>query len=189
VVFDSNPGFQPFGYAGGIYDDATGLVRFGARDYDAETGRWLSKDPVGFKGGLNLYGYADNDPINHMDLSGTDVEIVVLDRLHTAVKVSDPKGGDPYYIDLSPKTGLEAVVSLSFSPVRGKITISQKKPGLFELPIPGTKVRQSRIIDKAVLDRARVFQGQFRSGQRFYQILNIGGGENCHGFSTSFFDE
>lgn len=34
-----NPGFQPFGFAGGLYDDDTGLVRFGARDYDAYSGR------------------------------------------------------------------------------------------------------------------------------------------------------
>jgi len=39
VIFDSNSGFQPFGFAGGIYDVDTGLVRFGARDYDAQTGR------------------------------------------------------------------------------------------------------------------------------------------------------
>jgi RHS repeat-associated protein len=41
---DSNPGFQPFGFAGGLFDSASGLVRFGARDYDAETGRWVSKE-------------------------------------------------------------------------------------------------------------------------------------------------
>jgi uncharacterized protein RhaS with RHS repeats len=34
VTRDTNPGFQPFGYAGGIYDRDTGLVRFGARDYN-----------------------------------------------------------------------------------------------------------------------------------------------------------
>lgn len=39
VTLDTNPGFQPFGFAGGIYDRDTGLVRFGARDYDAQTGR------------------------------------------------------------------------------------------------------------------------------------------------------
>jgi RHS repeat-associated protein len=70
VVFDSNPGFQPFGYAGGIYDDATGLVRFGARDFDAEIGRWLSKDPIGFKDGYNLFVYVRNDPINSIDIEG-----------------------------------------------------------------------------------------------------------------------
>ena len=37
---DTNPGFQPFGYAGGFYDADTSLVRFGARDYDSATGRW-----------------------------------------------------------------------------------------------------------------------------------------------------
>jgi len=71
VLSDSNPGFQPFGFAGGIYDFETGLVRFGARDYDEETGKWLSKDPISFNGGdPNLYGYVLNDPINKIDISG-----------------------------------------------------------------------------------------------------------------------
>jgi RHS repeat-associated protein len=32
-----------------------GLVRFGARDYDASTGRWTAKDPIRFDGGYNLF--------------------------------------------------------------------------------------------------------------------------------------
>jgi RHS repeat-associated protein len=70
VILDTNPGFQPFGFAGGIYDLDTGLVRFGARDYDAEIGRWTTKDPIGFGGGINFYTYVENDPINYVDLSG-----------------------------------------------------------------------------------------------------------------------
>ena len=70
VAFDSNPGFQPFGYAGGLYDPDTGLTRFGLRDFDPGTGRWLSKDPIGFAGGLNLYVYCHNDPINYIDIFG-----------------------------------------------------------------------------------------------------------------------
>ena len=50
VLSDSQPGLQPFGFAGGLYDGATGLVRFGARDYDAEVGWCFSEDPVGFEG-------------------------------------------------------------------------------------------------------------------------------------------
>jgi hypothetical protein len=38
VLNDTNPGFQPFGFAGGLYDTDTGLVRFGARDYDPVNG-------------------------------------------------------------------------------------------------------------------------------------------------------
>jgi len=70
VTADTNPGFQPFGFAGGIWDRGTGLVRFGARDYDASTGRWTSKDSTRFRGGLNLYVYGNNDPVNQIDSDG-----------------------------------------------------------------------------------------------------------------------
>jgi hypothetical protein len=48
----------------------TGLVRFGARDYDPETGAFITPDPSGFAGGLNLYQYAAGDPINLVDITG-----------------------------------------------------------------------------------------------------------------------
>ena len=71
VLLDTNPGFQPFGFAGGLYDPDTGLVRFGARDYDPELGRWTNRDPVLFLGGdTNLYAYVRNDPVNLVDTSG-----------------------------------------------------------------------------------------------------------------------
>jgi len=71
VLSDTNPGFQPFGFAGGIYDQDTGLVRSGARDYEPETGRWTAKDPILFAGGdTNLYGYTLGDPVNFVDPAG-----------------------------------------------------------------------------------------------------------------------
>ncbi|MEE8574154.1 MAG: RHS repeat-associated core domain-containing protein, partial [Thermodesulfobacteriota bacterium] len=71
VTLDTNPGFQPFGFAGGIYDLDTKLTRFGARDYDAYSGRWTAKDPINFAGGdTNLYGYVLNDPVNFVDPNG-----------------------------------------------------------------------------------------------------------------------
>ncbi|WP_374035507.1 RHS repeat domain-containing protein [Bdellovibrio bacteriovorus] len=64
--------FIPFGFAGGLFDPDTGLVRFGARDYDPEIGRWTSKDPILFAGlQTNLYGYTFNDPVNFIDPTGT----------------------------------------------------------------------------------------------------------------------
>jgi len=68
----------PFGFAGGLYDPDTGLVRFGARDYDATTGRWTAKDRSGFNGGQNnFYIYAANDPVNHIDADGHGWQTVV----------------------------------------------------------------------------------------------------------------
>ncbi len=70
VITDTNPGFQPFGFAGGLYDADTKLTRFGARDYDAETGRWTAKDPSRFAGlDSNLYGYVFNNPVGSFDQS------------------------------------------------------------------------------------------------------------------------
>jgi RHS repeat-associated protein len=71
VSQNTNPGFQPFGFAGGLYETQTGLVRFGARDYDPNIGRWLLKDPTRFGGGdFGLYTYATGDPVNRLDPSG-----------------------------------------------------------------------------------------------------------------------
>lgn len=71
VTSDTNPGFTPFGFAGGVYDQDIKLTHFGAREYDASIGRWLSKDPILFSGGdTNLYGYVLNDPINSIDPNG-----------------------------------------------------------------------------------------------------------------------
>jgi RHS repeat-associated protein len=79
VLNDTNPGFQPFGFAGGLYDRDTKLVRFGARDYDAETGRWTAKDPIGFVGGdPNLYGYVRNSPASSIDPEGKWVIVVLV---------------------------------------------------------------------------------------------------------------
>ena len=78
ITKDTKPGFSVLGFAGGLYDPDTGLVRFGYRDYDPEIGRWTSKDPIGFDGGdANLYGYVFSDPVNLVDPNGLYyVEIV-----------------------------------------------------------------------------------------------------------------
>jgi len=72
IINDTNPTFIiPFGFAGGLHDRDTELVRFGYRDYDPDTGRWTAKDPILFAGGdTDLYGYCLNDPVNFIDPDG-----------------------------------------------------------------------------------------------------------------------
>jgi RHS repeat-associated protein len=75
VTLDTAPGYQPFGFAGGLYEVRTEMVRFAARDYVAEVGRWTAKDPIGFAGGdSNLYGYVIADPVNLSDSEGLQAE-------------------------------------------------------------------------------------------------------------------
>jgi RHS repeat-associated protein len=78
VITDTAPTFEvPFGFAGGLHDRDTGLVRFGYRDFDPNVGRWTAKDPIGFAGGdTDLYGYVLNNPINSMDPFGLFCEIL-----------------------------------------------------------------------------------------------------------------
>jgi RHS repeat-associated protein len=72
VISDSNESFEiPFGFAGGLKDSDTQLLRFGYRDYDPSIGRWTARDPIGFAGGdTNLYGYVASDPVNFVDPTG-----------------------------------------------------------------------------------------------------------------------
>lgn len=69
---DSAPAFDlAIGFAGGLEDVATGLTRFGYRDYDAASGRWTARDPILYGGGqANLYTYVGNDPVGLRDPLG-----------------------------------------------------------------------------------------------------------------------
>ncbi|MEN8246344.1 MAG: RHS repeat-associated core domain-containing protein [Thermodesulfobacteriota bacterium] len=79
IIADSNPGVDIwFGFAGGLHDRDIGLVRFGHRDYDPQTGRWTAKDPIFFNGGdTDLYGYCLNDPVNGFDPDGKIIQSLV----------------------------------------------------------------------------------------------------------------
>lgn len=59
-----------FTYTGREYDSDSGLYYYRARYYDAEIGRFLSRDQIGLAGGINLYVYAGNNPIVLLDPNG-----------------------------------------------------------------------------------------------------------------------
>jgi len=91
IINDSNSTFTvPFGFAGGLHDRDTGLVRFGLRDYDPAIGRWTAIDPIDFDGGdVNLFNYVSSDSVNWIDPWG----LAKIDGNNITVHKNDP---DPW---------------------------------------------------------------------------------------------
>ncbi|MBI5770482.1 MAG: RHS repeat-associated core domain-containing protein [Verrucomicrobia bacterium] len=61
---------NPFGFSTKFTDFETGHLYYGYRSYSSSAGRWLSRDPLGERGGTNLYAMVGNDPINFVDPFG-----------------------------------------------------------------------------------------------------------------------
>ena len=89
ILLDTNPVFSvPFGFAGGLHDRDTDLVRFGLRDYDPAIGKWTAKDPIDFKGGdTNLFNYTGADPVNYIDPEGESYLIPIIAGVLIAAEV------------------------------------------------------------------------------------------------------
>lgn len=81
---------NPFTYVGrfGVMAEGNGLYYMRARYYDPETGRFINKDPIGYEGGLNLYGYTENNLVNSVDPWGLFVAVV----LESGTKQGTPFG-------------------------------------------------------------------------------------------------
>jgi RHS repeat-associated protein len=120
IVNDTNPTFGvPFGFAGGLHDRNTGLVRFGFRDYDPDTGRWTAKDPILFKGrDTNVYGYVLNDPLNGIDPDGL---WRMPDYLSANINVAIPNPWTGTLIGWSGTASLDRYGNWYWSPLGGGV--------------------------------------------------------------------
>jgi RHS repeat-associated protein len=63
-------------------DGETGLVYYGYRSYSPELGRWVNRDPIEEKGGINLYGMVGNDAVNRVDVLG------LAEKMSTTIKLT-----------------------------------------------------------------------------------------------------
>ena len=62
---------NPFQFTG-RENDGTGLLFYRARYYSSRSQRFMSEDPIGFKGGINVYAYTLNNPVKYSDPMGND---------------------------------------------------------------------------------------------------------------------
>ncbi len=61
---------NPFKFSSEYHDPETGLIYYNYRYYNPEHGKWLKRDPIAEQGGVNLYGFVGNSPINYIDNLG-----------------------------------------------------------------------------------------------------------------------
>jgi RHS repeat-associated protein len=87
----------------GLYRHAASNLDFAMfRAYDPDSGRWLNRDPISERGGVNLYGYVRNEPISGIDPLGHDVIVVFAGKAvwhqgHIAVLIGNNQSGWTYY--------------------------------------------------------------------------------------------
>ena len=75
---------SPFRFSTKYTDDESDFVYYGYRYYNPSTGRWLSRDPIGYEGGINEYTFCANDPILRVDVFGLEGVPSAPPRLRTS---------------------------------------------------------------------------------------------------------
>jgi len=115
-------------FQGREWSAATGLINFRMRWYDTETGRWISKDPIGLSGGLNLYAFCKNAPILYADVLGLcDDESSWLDKFWENYHDIDRDWSDSFHLDASDSlgyVGISAALTAIGTSVLGDIAIA-----------------------------------------------------------------
>ncbi len=115
----------------GVRNDSSGLYYARQRYYDPALGKWISADPIGFEGGLNLYAGMENNPTTYVDPSGLKVP--------------------PRPIPLPPTTVGQAAAKTTFGQfVRG--ALARATPALADGPLPVGDALAVLSIGKFILD-------------------------------------
>ena len=93
TVTDPDP-FDGFGAQWGyVTDHSTGMSLCSHRYYDPSQGRWITQDPIGFNGGLNLYAYCNGNPVNSIDPLGLEGEFDSVDTSILLISTAVGAGG------------------------------------------------------------------------------------------------
>jgi len=103
---------NPWTFTGRPLDPESGLHFLRNRYYDSRTGTFLTPDPIGMAGGINLYAYVRNNPLNFKDPFGLKVEVAqtpifgVEDTYHTVIILTPDDGGPRMTLSGHPQDGI-----------------------------------------------------------------------------------
>jgi RHS repeat-associated protein len=106
------------------------VMYYGYRFYDSVTGRWPSRDPIGERGGVNLYGFVSNNGINALDYLGMKLEKFVPDPSTYPVELGYPKNLEAVFKDEKSATGVTIftppgeIIATYGEPIHGGQTVS-----------------------------------------------------------------
>ena len=161
-----NAAFEPYGretsitgtetnnqrFPGQYYDAKTGLSYNWHRYYDPSIGRYITADPIGLAGGMNLYAYANANPVNFVDPEGLDATIsfnpnAALGFGHVGVGVNTPDT-----VGMRPRQNASAIQMGLGLDVPGKISKDPFTP--HNITIPMTPLQDEQL-QQCIDTRAR----------------------------------
>ena len=142
-----------FGFTGHYYHVASGLCLAPYRAYDPNSGRWLSRDPIGEAGGINLYAYTENNPTTFVDplgfCSNKAQEVVdamrAIDDFLASLSIINDTGG---FVDF--QTFGKGLVSKFMQTGIRKVVKDELKGKAKEIFVPGAKDVASKFSEVAI---------------------------------------
>lgn len=119
---------NPFTYSGifGVLDEGDGIYGMRKRFFDSEGGRFLQRDPIGIAGGVNLYAYADNNPLIKNDPNGEN-PYLIASGLFTGYKIYNAYGTAKHAVNAVDKVRETAGKAKNTADSYGRAKIKSKK--------------------------------------------------------------
>jgi RHS repeat-associated protein len=162
-----------FGGQWGCQTMGNGLILCGQRWYNPSTGRWLTRDPIGYEGGIDLYDFCNGNPVMLADPSGTDALILYGTNRHTIDGTPDPDAwkrkalmlGQDYEREAPQIVRTENMAAMPVSSSPGKIVGET-------LRVPSPKLR-AYVVQVTSLSQ---FQSALKAHKNIDTIIYVGHG-------------